>query len=154
MPRHVQRQQDMCSFRAHEGSWVDRLPDAPTFYPTAEEFADPVLYIRKLQSRVAAEHGLCTDMRTSGTWKYPQPLQHRYLQDCATHRTSATSNYGASRRMCDNKLVMIHNLAGQVLNNTNGDGKRFTFTTRQQSLRYQPSEELAPRRSFETSKYA
>ncbi|CAI7899847.1 unnamed protein product [Closterium sp. NIES-53] len=32
--------------------------DAPTFYPTAEEFANPVRYIQSIQ-RLAEEHGIC-----------------------------------------------------------------------------------------------
>ncbi len=40
-----------------------------------------------------------------------------------------------------------------VLNNSNNEGKRFTFTTKQQSIRCQPSDDLTPRRVYETNKY-
>jgi predicted deacylase len=35
------------------------VPDAPVFRPTADEFRDPIAYIRKIQPFVAPEYGIC-----------------------------------------------------------------------------------------------
>ncbi|KAJ7437136.1 jumonji superfamily protein [Mycena galericulata] len=45
------------------------LPDCPTFYPTAEEFKDPMAYIRTISDRANA-HGICKVVPPAG-WKMP-----------------------------------------------------------------------------------
>ncbi|KAK7062094.1 Jumonji superfamily protein [Favolaschia claudopus] len=45
------------------------LPDCPIFYPTAEEFKDPMAYIRTI-SQVANNHGICKVVPPVG-WKMP-----------------------------------------------------------------------------------
>lgn len=129
---------------------MDRLPDAPTFYPTAEEFADPVQYIRKLQPRVAAEHGTFLCLRVP---QYASPLV--CVQVSARLCRQLHQCYQQPWCVCCLDAAQLHiiTVLCQVLNNSNGDGKRFTFATRQQPLRCPPCEELAPRRSFETNKY-
>ncbi len=54
----TQRQQDMCTFRAQQGSWLNSVPEAPTLYPTLEEFADPLEYIKRVAGDVAAQYGM------------------------------------------------------------------------------------------------
>jgi hypothetical protein len=39
--------------------WLARLPDAPVYSPTAEQWADPLAYIRSIQAEAAA-YGICT----------------------------------------------------------------------------------------------
>ncbi|KAJ7249734.1 PLU-1-like protein-domain-containing protein [Mycena haematopus] len=45
------------------------LPDCPTFYPTAEEFKDPMAYIRTISDHANA-HGICKVVPPVG-WKMP-----------------------------------------------------------------------------------
>ncbi|KAJ7734042.1 jumonji superfamily protein [Mycena maculata] len=45
------------------------LPDCPTFYPTAEEFKDPMAYIRTISDRANA-FGICKVVPPAG-WKMP-----------------------------------------------------------------------------------
>ncbi|CAK5275278.1 unnamed protein product [Mycena citricolor] len=45
------------------------LPDCPTFYPTVEEFRDPMAYIRSI-SETANAHGICKVVPPAG-WKMP-----------------------------------------------------------------------------------
>ncbi|KAJ7682384.1 jumonji superfamily protein [Mycena polygramma] len=45
------------------------LQDCPTFYPTAEEFKDPMAYIRTISDRANA-HGICKVVPPEG-WKMP-----------------------------------------------------------------------------------
>lgn len=40
----------------HACAWVEDLPEAPVYYPTVEEFRDPVAYIQSIQQE-ASLHG-------------------------------------------------------------------------------------------------
>lgn len=49
----LQRHADAAAFAGSaEGRWVNTIPDAPVFSPTAEEWADPIGYIRSIQGAV------------------------------------------------------------------------------------------------------
>ena len=41
------------SFHSNGGEWVYRVPDAPVFHPTEEEFKDPMRYIQSIQSEAS-----------------------------------------------------------------------------------------------------
>lgn len=43
----------------HQLEWLARLPDAPVYSPTAEQWGDPLVYIRSIQAEAAA-YGICT----------------------------------------------------------------------------------------------
>lgn len=36
--------------------WIDRIPECPIFYPTKEEFEDPLIYLQQI-APVASEYG-------------------------------------------------------------------------------------------------
>ena len=40
-------------FHGNGGEWVYRVPDAPVFHPTEEEFKDPMRYIQSIQSEAS-----------------------------------------------------------------------------------------------------
>jgi hypothetical protein len=44
--------------RQQQRAWLRSIPDAPTYYPTAEEWAEPLDYIRLIQGE-AARFGIC-----------------------------------------------------------------------------------------------
>lgn len=43
----------MVDFHEQQAAWMDRLPEAPTFRPTREQFQDPLAYIRSIQQEAA-----------------------------------------------------------------------------------------------------
>lgn len=46
----------MVDFHQQQAAWMDRMPEAPTFFPTREQFQDPLAYIRSIQQE-AAQYG-------------------------------------------------------------------------------------------------
>ena len=40
------------------GQWLSQLESAPTFFPTVEQFQDPISYIRSIQTE-GSKHGVC-----------------------------------------------------------------------------------------------
>lgn len=129
----TQRQQDMCSFRAHQGSWLDLVPEAPTFYPTLDEFADPLEYIRSLQNTVAAEfgtkmgagmHHMCHSLGAHAMHAYSettqacarlyrpqlQPFRHPWCSTTAALKASAL-HLPPSSNPCDASHRMTSHLA-------------------------------------------
>ena len=46
----------MVDFHKQQAAWMDRMPEAPTFFPTREQFEDPLAYIRSIQQE-AAQYG-------------------------------------------------------------------------------------------------
>lgn len=40
-----------------QGRWLDALPEAPTYHPTREQWADPLAFVRGIQAE-AARFGL------------------------------------------------------------------------------------------------
>ncbi len=52
----MQRQQDMLQHQQSQGHWLSHLETAPTFYPTPDEFQDPIAYIRSIQTE-GSKHG-------------------------------------------------------------------------------------------------
>jgi jmjN domain len=46
----------MVDFHQQQAAWMDRMPEAPTFFPTREQFEDPLAYIRSIQQE-AAQYG-------------------------------------------------------------------------------------------------
>ena len=52
----LQRQQEMLQHQQAHGHWLSQLEAAPTFYPTEEEFQDPISYIRSIQTE-GSKHG-------------------------------------------------------------------------------------------------
>lgn len=53
---HLQRQQEMLQYRQKHGQWLSQLETAPTFYPTFDEFQNPISYIRSIQAE-GSKHG-------------------------------------------------------------------------------------------------
>eukprot|EP00951_Prasinocladus_malaysianus_P001857 scaffold13234_cov50-Prasinocladus_malaysianus.AAC.1 len=52
------KQDELQRAHASKGNWIDDIPEAPVFRPTEEEFAEPMLYISKIQHEAAA-WGIC-----------------------------------------------------------------------------------------------
>ena len=52
----LQRQQEMLQHQQSQGHWLSHLETAPTFYPTPDEFQDPIAYIRSIQTE-GSKHG-------------------------------------------------------------------------------------------------
>ena len=46
----------MVQYQQVSGQWLSQLESAPTFFPTVEEFTDPIAYIRSIQTE-GSKHG-------------------------------------------------------------------------------------------------
>ncbi len=46
----------MLQHQQSQGRWLSHLETAPTFYPTPDEFQDPISYIRSIQTE-GSKHG-------------------------------------------------------------------------------------------------
>jgi histone demethylase JARID1 len=60
----------MARWRPDEGRVQVELPEAPTFRPKAEEFADPFGYIMAVCDEIAKQHGICKIIPPEG-WVPP-----------------------------------------------------------------------------------
>ena len=49
----LQLETEMVDFHQQQAAWMDRMPEAPTFFPTREQFEDPLAYIRSIQQEAA-----------------------------------------------------------------------------------------------------
>jgi hypothetical protein len=56
--RRRAQQQQLHKYHSAESRWIDDIPEAPVFRPSAEEFADPLAYICKIQGEVS-KWGIC-----------------------------------------------------------------------------------------------
>jgi hypothetical protein len=67
----------MARWRPDEGRVQVELPEAPTFRPSAEEFADSFGYIMAVYEEIAKQHGICKIVPPEG-WVPPAgfSLQH------------------------------------------------------------------------------
>ncbi|XP_020582957.1 lysine-specific demethylase JMJ706-like isoform X2 [Phalaenopsis equestris] len=45
-------------FNMSNMEWIDRIPECPVFFPTKEEFDDPLTYLQKI-SPIASKYGIC-----------------------------------------------------------------------------------------------
>ena len=46
----LQRSERLNNYLKKDGSWLQNMTDAPTYYPTSEEFKDPLKYIQSIQA--------------------------------------------------------------------------------------------------------
>ena len=53
----LQRQQEMLRYQQGKSDWLAQVKPAPTFYPTAQQFEDPIAYIRSIQAE-GSVHGM------------------------------------------------------------------------------------------------
>ncbi|KAL0054042.1 hypothetical protein WJX82_002859 [Trebouxia sp. C0006] len=58
LQKQQKRQQEMLQHQQSQGHWLSHLETAPTFYPTPDEFQDPIAYIRSIQTE-GSKHGIC-----------------------------------------------------------------------------------------------
>ena len=49
----------MVEYHDGDGDWIYQIPEAPTFFPTQEEFEDPIRYIQKIQGEACRFGKLC-----------------------------------------------------------------------------------------------
>lgn len=70
--------------------YLQSVPAAPVFYPTSEEFADPLTYISKIRSE-GEKHGVCLIVPPASCWDPPFALG-----DDAAAANGAVANGSAS----------------------------------------------------------
>lgn len=51
--KHILENYDMSNME-----WIDKIPECPVFFPTKEEFEDPLIYLQKVAPR-ASKYGIC-----------------------------------------------------------------------------------------------
>lgn len=52
----MQKSERLMEFTKNSGAWLKDMKDAPTYYPTAQEFEDPMRYIQSIQAE-ASKYG-------------------------------------------------------------------------------------------------
>lgn len=45
------------NFNMSNLEWMDKIPECPVFFPTKEEFEDPLIYLQKI-SPIASKYGI------------------------------------------------------------------------------------------------
>ena len=82
------------------GQWLSQLESAPTFFPTVEQFQDPISYIRSIQTQ-GSKHGACIAVVAFGSAR--DLLQtvlftlRRHLQSRPAGRSDSAKWAGKSR---------------------------------------------------------
>lgn len=85
----LQRQQEMLRYQQGKSDWLAQVKPAPTFYPTAQQFEDPIAYIRSIQAE-GSQHGMPSGLcRRKFVWilEADVRLACRHLQNCSACST-------------------------------------------------------------------
>lgn len=69
----------MVQHQKTSGQWLSQLESAPTFFPTVEQFQDPISYIRSIQTE-GSKHGACA---ADAAFSSARDLQKTYYSRCA-----------------------------------------------------------------------
>ena len=81
------------------GQWLSQLESAPTFFPTVEQFQDPISYIRSIQTE-GSKHGAYTAVAAFGSARDLQQTVlltlRRHLQNRPAGRSDGAKWAGKS----------------------------------------------------------
>ena len=131
-PRHCAESAPRRRATAHNGrrrkmASVHDIPEAPVFYPTVEEFADPFRYIASIRDK--AEHSGMLKIIPPPFWKCPCPIRDKgdfHFQTCVQpvdqlqRRNGPSARFNSALRRFNRRREMDNEVFYSIVNVLHG----------------------------------